>query len=215
MLAAGTGNRFKEKLPKQFFLINNIPVFIRTIKTVIDEKWLGKIILVINNDYKEKYLEYLKEHNINMKMIEIVNGGNHRFDSIKNGLSLVKTKIVIVMEGARPFASKELYRKLIKHENDNVISVFKPVNTSYIIQNGKPIKAIPTNTYVHSVSPKKYNFKMLKETFEDIDYSKNDEYELFKDNMSKFDIVYSESTNIKITNPIDKYIANIFVKSMD
>lgn len=212
ILAAGIGNRFQKELPKQFFLINKIPVFIRTINTVINVKWLKKIILVINQDYEEHYFNFLKAYDIDMKKIKIVYGGDHRFDSIKNAISVVETRLVIIMEGARPFATISLYNKLVNNINDNVVTVVKPVNTGYIIKNGKLVEVIPTNTHVYSVSPKKYNLEAIKRVFENIDYSKSDEYELFKDDISKFDMVYSESTNIKITNPIDEYIANSLAK---
>ena len=48
ILAAGKGKRFSSKMPKQFSLYKNKPLFMHSIDTALKSKLFKKIILVIN-----------------------------------------------------------------------------------------------------------------------------------------------------------------------
>ena len=56
ILAAGKGKRFGSKMPKQFSLYKNKPLFMHSIDTALKSKLFKKIILVINktNKFKKK-----------------------------------------------------------------------------------------------------------------------------------------------------------------
>lgn len=213
MLAAGSGSRFKHEEPKQFFKLNNVPVFIRTLNVVINEKWINKILLTINVEFRNKYIELLDEYKISRDKIHFVDGGNHRLDSIKNTFPYIETDHVIVMEAARPFASTDTYNKVIMNPKDNVISVMESAQTPYIIEGDKLVSVINTKNMALSTTPKKYLSSDLREVLEVIDYSKNDEAEFFLS--KKLGYEFCDSINIKITNPIDRFIAENILKEKE
>ena len=72
ILAAGSGKRFDNKKPKQYFLYKNKELFEHSIEKAIKSKLFKKIILVVDNPKKIK-----KKYNSN---VLIIKGGNERSD---------------------------------------------------------------------------------------------------------------------------------------
>jgi len=109
--AGGSGSRFaaaslKSKL---FAEINNIPVFIRSVKNFIELCPAEQFLLVIKEadrtEFKTCIKQYLPERNINL-----ISGGETRMHSVFNGLQALpeSAKFAAVHDAARPFATPKL-----------------------------------------------------------------------------------------------------------
>lgn len=105
--AAGNGTRFgKEKL---FRLINQEPVFIKTIKQFKKVKELGEIILVVRKDSRKKFEQALKKFGLEAKIVE---GGAERMNSAYRGVKACRGEFVLIHDGARPLVSTDLIKKV-------------------------------------------------------------------------------------------------------
>ena len=101
--AAGAGQRFGGKVKKPFALIDDRPIFIRSIELFISRDDVCQTILVVApDDYevvREKYAA-----NLMFMDIKLVKGGNERFESVKLALDAVDeaAELVAVHDAVRP-----------------------------------------------------------------------------------------------------------------
>lgn len=108
IVAAGSGSRAGTSLPKQFELIGGKPTLLWSIEAFYKSNPHIKIILVL----PKNFIDYWKNSNPDLDY-EIVAGGEQRFHSVQNGLSLIKEEgLVAVHDAARPFISSNLIKSL-------------------------------------------------------------------------------------------------------
>ena len=118
ILTGGKGTRLQLSLPKQFYLLNNKPLFIMTLEKFITHPLIDEVVLVYNEEFKDLYTKYLKEFSYQSK-VKMVAGGETRQLSVYNGLQYLMNKnhsnedIVIIHDGSRPFVSQTLITKTI------------------------------------------------------------------------------------------------------
>ena len=120
ILAAGKGNRFISKIPKQYINYNGKKMIFHSIDKAIQSKLFNKIVLVIRPKDK-KYLKELKN-----KKIKIINGGKERMDSSLKSLNFIKKfnpKKVFIHDAARPDFSVKLLKKLNTKIKNGCISI--------------------------------------------------------------------------------------------
>jgi len=107
--AAGNCTRFgREKL---FSLINKEPVFIRTVKQFKKVKEVKEVVLVVRKDTRKKFEKALKKFKLKVKITE---GGAERLNSAYNGVKASRGDYVLIHDGARPLATPELIKRIIK-----------------------------------------------------------------------------------------------------
>ena len=69
ILAGGTGSRMKQKIPKQFIELNNVPIIIRTLKRMLEVNEFDHICIGIHPDYNNYLQDLLKQYTIDSKKI--------------------------------------------------------------------------------------------------------------------------------------------------
>jgi 2-C-methyl-D-erythritol 4-phosphate cytidylyltransferase len=107
IVAGGIGKRLDSHTPKQFLILGNKPVLMHTLSKF---SHLDKIYLVLPKKYFEKWRALCEKYNFDVKHV-LVEGGENRFSSVKNGLNAINsTDIVLIHDGARPFVKKELIK---------------------------------------------------------------------------------------------------------
>ncbi len=183
LLGAGKGKRFK--FPKSFLKIENYPLYFFPLKTFSNFKEIDEIILAVPKGKEKIVKEEIKKLKINKK-IKVIEGGEERIDSLKNGLLKAKGEIVLIHDVSRPFVPEDLIKRVLKTKGDVVVPFLRVYDTAvYDSQNLKreKIKLIQT--------PQKINKKILLKAIR----------------KSKGKIYTDESTMIKeILNISPKYI---------
>ncbi len=109
VVAGGTGSRMNYELPKQFLLIHDKPVIVHTIEKFISTYPSIKIIIVIHPSWKKYLVDLLNSYQWRNN-VEITEGGETRFHSVKNGLDKIKSAesvLVAVHDAARPLVSSQ------------------------------------------------------------------------------------------------------------
>lgn len=129
ILAAGTGSRFGQDKPKQFFLLKGRPLLYYSINTFIETKKFDKIILVLSQSFIKTGESILKKFFPGNSDIVICEGGETRQHSLKNGVDLAVTlgdhdPIIVSHCAARPILPQK-----IVHENINTVERGHSVNT--------------------------------------------------------------------------------------
>ena len=114
IVAGGKGIRMNSEIPKQFLLLKDKPILMHTIESFrhFDER-----VLVLLQSQIENWNKLCLENNFKIPH-KIVEGGNTRFHSVKNGLENVdNNSIVAIHDGVRPLISENLINSLVRQKN--------------------------------------------------------------------------------------------------
>jgi 2-C-methyl-D-erythritol 4-phosphate cytidylyltransferase len=107
IVAGGAGTRMNEKMPKQFIEINGKPVIIYCFDAFYNYDRSIKFIVSLHPDYFS-HLEKIIGRYPEYSDIKVVKGGETRFHSVKNAVSIIKDEaLVAIHDAVRPLLSIE------------------------------------------------------------------------------------------------------------
>ena len=111
IVAGGTGSRLKTALPKQLVSIQGKPVIVYSIEKFIAFNRNIQVIVSLHKDYFEAFEKI--RHQYHLYEVQVVAGGDTRYQSVKNALAVIGTKVSIigVHDAARPLVSEATIRK--------------------------------------------------------------------------------------------------------
>jgi len=107
IVAGGSGSRMQADVPKQYLELCGKPVLIHSI-TAFAEACDGiRIVVVLPAKQIENWQELCRRYGFTLPH-DITEGGNTRFQSVKNGLSLLSGEgLVAIHDGVRPLVSRQ------------------------------------------------------------------------------------------------------------
>lgn len=185
IVAGGTSQRYggNDKLAETFFDKTVLQHSVDAFSGLVDE------IIVVGN-YK-------------IDGVKCVKGGSTRYESVKNGLSAVSTDcdVVAIHDGARPFVSRMLVKRLLEHALQTRHSAVPYVSATdamwYVAKDRHPISK---EEVVRVQTPQCFNYNMLVEAFNTSTQSNYpDESALFYEKYGQVNLVDGEVTNRKVT----------------
>ena len=212
IVAGGKGLRMGSDLPKQFLPIGGKPVLMHTIEAFHHFDGTMKIILVLPQEQQTYWQELCAKHSFVIEHT-VVDGGETRFHSVKNGLACVNSGLVGVHDGVRPFVSPEVIKRCyelaaIKKAVIPVIDVVETVR--HITETGS--ETVSRNDYKLVQTPQVFDAELLKQAYAQ-EYTP-----FFTDDASVVEamgipvcLVEGNRENIKITTPFDLKISSALV----
>jgi 2-C-methyl-D-erythritol 4-phosphate cytidylyltransferase len=209
IVAGGMGTRMGGDMPKQFLPLNGKPVLYYTIRTFTDTFTDLKTILVLPAVHLETGNELINEY-FSKKNIRVIAGGETRFQSVKNGLSLVEEEsIVFVHDGVRCLLSEQLIRRCydMAFAAGSAIPVITSRDSVRLLKENNS-EVIDRDKVMLIQTPQTFHSKILLPAFQ-IDYKEKftDEATVVEAYGIKVSLVEGEEDNIKITRPIDMLVA--------
>src|SRR5215471_4123124 len=138
IVAGGSGTRMGNVIPKQFLLLKGKPLLWYTIDSFLRAFDDTEIILVLPKDHLVKGEKIISQLNARER-IQLINGGVTRFDSVKEGLKMVKEEsVVFVHDGVRCLVSVPLIRRCYKQalEKGSAIPAVAATDSIRIVKNG-------------------------------------------------------------------------------
>lgn len=208
IVAGGEGKRMNSSIPKQFLLLHNTPILMRTLKQF---SHFEEIVLVLPPFQFEYWKELCSRYNFTQKHILVV-GGETRFQSVKNGLlSIADNTIVAIHDGVRPLTSARLINNLVARSKSGIgVIPIIPVKDSYRkVEGGNSIQ-IDRNNLFKVQTPQCFVTRDIKKAYAQ-NYSSifTDDASVFEANGGKISTLLGEESNLKITNEEDLKIAEI------
>ena len=203
-MAAGTGERMNSDIPKQFIEVNGLPIIIHTYNVFKKIDHLNIYIVLPKTDFKKwsNYInKFIEENDI------IVQGGDHRNISVRNGVNAIKSKngLIGIHDGVRPFLSTELINSLFTEaeKNGNAIPFTQTINSLRKIDGNKNF-SVDRSKYVQIQTPQIFEIKLIKDSLNSIEkISYTDEASLIEELGLDINLVEGEVENIKITTKKD------------
>lgn len=202
-------------VPKQFMELCGKPILVHTIEAFKQAVNTLEIIVVLPEVHIELWKKICFKHNFNISH-QICIGGEKRFHSVKNGLSMISEKcIVAIHDAVRPLVSKDVIIRCFEEAQDkgSAIPVVSIKDSIRIIDGDKSI-ALNREKYKAVQTPQCFKSEIIKKAY-------NCKYkDIFTDDASvaesqgyKMTLVEGNDENIKITTPIDLLYAESLINS--
>jgi 2-C-methyl-D-erythritol 4-phosphate cytidylyltransferase len=211
IVAGGIGKRMNGPVPKQFITIHEKPILYYTIKTFLESYSDLEIILVLPEEYSEMGKEVIDAY-FGYERIQVTFGGETRFESVKNGLKLINEEsIIFVHDAVRCLVTIDLIHRCYEHtlQMGSAIPVIQSKDSVRLInEEDNDNEVIDRDKVVFVQTPQTFHSRILLPAFE-IDYKEKftDEATVIEAFGLKVSLVEGEETNLKITRPIDLFIA--------
>ena len=214
IVAGGTGTRMKGEVPKQFMLLNGKPVIQYSLDAFYAYEASIHIIVVVHPEYTSYWKVLCREYQISVPHI-VVNGGENRFDSVKNGLARIqKDGLVAVHDAARPLINADFIKHLfLTAENFGSSMPGIPLNDTIRKIEGDTSSQLDRNFLRAMQTPQVYMVSELKRAYtQPFRLLYTDEASVMQS--AGFPVYLTEGRpwNIKITNPEDLELAEVLMK---
>ncbi|MBR5885607.1 MAG: 2-C-methyl-D-erythritol 4-phosphate cytidylyltransferase [Alistipes sp.] len=218
IVAGGSGSRMGSAIPKQFALIDGEPILVKTINNFAKALPGAKIIVVL----PATQIDFWKNYSARFRVArhKIVEGGEQRFHSVKNGIEAITdwVDIIAIQDGVRPFASLEMIREAVKCavEHGSAIPVIEAVDSFREVTEDGGSK-ITDRTKLRVVqTPQIFEAGLIRAAYDtDFDISFTDDASVVeRTTPHRVTLCRGERQNIKITTPDDMVIAEAIAKAM-
>jgi 2-C-methyl-D-erythritol 4-phosphate cytidylyltransferase len=221
VLAAGGGNRFGGDTPKQFVNLAGVPVFIRTLQTVLASDLFNHVVLVV----PDGWMEYACEKVASFGLVDVrcISGASTRQASTHNALiflSEFNINKVLIHDSVRPFINSNILTDclLLLEDYDAVDTVVDSPDTIIEASDGY-IKNIPPRSSLKlGQTPQGFKYHLIIKAYEQVDVGAlkvTDDCGVF--NLvfpeRKIGLVAGDPLNIKITYESDLLLANSILQS--
>ena len=217
IVAGGSGNRMKSEIPKQFLKIHGLPILMHTINAFSDYSKSLKIILVLPADQIVFWNQLCAEHSfqVNYTLIE---GGDSRFASVKNGLLSIKDNsgLVAVHDGVRPVIRNEIIAASYSRaaEQGSAVTSVPLKDSIRKVETNGDNAAMDRSVFQLIQTPQTFRLDWMQKAFQT---AYNDQ---FTDCASVLEaagypihLIPGSYENIKITTPEDLRWAEIYLQS--
>ena len=116
--AAGRGVRMGISTPKQFLTLGGVPLFIHALRVLNAAEVVTEIILVVPEADREQCLDEILPPFGFQKVTQVINGGQRRQDSVRNGLDVLgaDTDFVLVHDAVRPFLTRDMINQAVDQD---------------------------------------------------------------------------------------------------
>lgn len=212
IVAGGKGMRMGTDIPKQFIPVGGIPVLMRTIERFHEYDTALNIILVLPKHQQDYWKALCKEYNFNIPHV-IVNGGETRFDSSKNGLAAIPDDaegVVGIHDGVRPFVSLSVIKECFEtaREEYAAIPVLPVTDTIRYIDAHGGGRNVQRSDYRIVQTPQVFDISLLKRAFnQPYQDSFTDDASVVESLGCQVSMVEGNRENIKLTTPFDLKVA--------
>jgi 2-C-methyl-D-erythritol 4-phosphate cytidylyltransferase len=219
VVAGGKGQRMGGALPKQFQLLGERPVIMVTLERLHAIDNTLKFILVLPLEYIALWDELCTKYEFSLP-VTVVAGGNTRFHSVQNGLSMIEDSdeaLVGVHDAVRPFVSQKVLDDAFREAWINGAAI--PMidiqdSVRQIIGAGGASQAVQRDRYRLVQTPQVFRLSLLRKAY-------SQRYvEAFTDDASVVEAmgervyaVEGNRENIKLTTPFDMMVAKTIIET--
>lgn len=210
--AGGIGKRMNSPIPKQFILVKNKPILMHTIERFYHYDKTAQILVTLPKDWWDYWQELTEKFDFKVP-IQLVEGGKERYDSIKSALDFVKGEVVAIHDGVRPCVSEETIAHGVTcaRSGQFVVPVL-PLKESIRKGSFEDSQAMDRSLFFSVQTPQCFPTTVLMKAYEQ-SFSPvfTDDASLVEKLGEKITLINGNPENIKITEPIDLQIIDLFL----
>jgi len=215
IVAGGSGTRMNSVIPKQFLKLDGKPVLMHTITRFAEVNQNIEIIVVLSPDRLATWQQLCNEYQFTIPH-QITENGETRFQSVKNGLALIKESgIVAIHDAARPLVDSKIITTAYKAAEMYGTAVPAIPLTDSIRQIDSTLSiAVDRRKYCIIQTPQCFQTELIKKAYEqEYKFTFTDDATVVEATGEKIRLIDGHSDNMKITNPRDLIIAEALLKN--
>lgn len=214
--AAGTGSRFRGRLPKQFLSLGGVPILSRTAAAFDAIPAVRRIIVAAPAEHHARVRRLLSGLKLRAAW-QVVRGGKERQDSVGNALAALSPVpgVVLVHDAVRPLVSARVIREVIRtaYRHGAAIAAV-PVKDTIRELRGRGSRTLNRDSLRAVQTPQGFRGDLLVRAHRAArrrGFLGTDEASLVERLGVRVRLVAGEYRNIKITTPEDLLLASHFV----
>ena len=220
--AAGSGRRMAAEVPKQYLLVNGVPILEQTLRALLACPDIRGLVVVLDpSDRRADTIESLSD-----PRVFTAAGGIERADSVLSGLKAVAPYAgaddwVLVHDAARPCVSVSVLRELINHTlKGGIGTVLAQASTDTLkrVSSSNRVKeSVDRRVIWRAQTPQMFRLSELETA---LSSALTDQLPITDESMAMelagfpVSILEGPSTNIKVTLPVDLEFAEIILRRM-
>jgi 2-C-methyl-D-erythritol 4-phosphate cytidylyltransferase len=225
--AAGMGTRMapagKKGAPsKQWVEINGAPIVAHTLRVFARNPQITQIVVALRKSEMENFRKMLEKERIAAK-VEMVEGGEHRQESVANALASLKAAkddVVLVHDAVRPFVDDDIISSVIREveKHGAAIAGLPAIDTIKQVERAAEgaiiTSTIPRERVVQAQTPQGFRYELIKRAFDSAiadGFMGTDEASLVERLGESVWVVMGSARNIKITTPSDMELAEFLL----
>ena len=225
--AAGLGTRMaragkKAAASKQFFEIDGVPIIVHTLRVFARNPQVAQIVVALRKSEMEQFSRRLEKERIAGKVM-VVEGGDHRQQSVANALAQLKAApddVVLVHDAVRPFVDDEIIDHVVREveKHGAAIAGLPAVDTIKQVERAAEsaliTSTIPRERIVQAQTPQGFRYELIKRAFDSAaadGFIGTDEASLVERMGENVWVVMGSARNIKITTPGDMELAEFLM----
>ncbi len=217
IVAGGMGTRMQSTVPKQFLLLNGKPVMMHTIEAFAKSSYLPDIIIVLPADFHDHWQYLVDEHQFSIPH-QLVEGGETRFHSVQNALSLIKgpQALIAIQDAVRPLTAVKIIDEAfaLAEKNGNAVVAVKSRDTVRQFTNGNSRHLNREEIYLVQ-TPQIFKASILTKAYQQpFDPAFTDDASVVERSGMNIHLAEGSYYNIKITYPQDIAIAETIQKKL-
>lgn len=207
--AGGKGKRGGTSTPKQYIRFHGKELIVYTLEVFQKCNLVDEIIVAAEPPYFSLLNKIAKDYNLT-KIVQIIEGGEERQDSVNNALKFIKAAdndLISVHDAARPLLPENILTKAINtaREKGNALVCLKARDT--LLKGDQIVKEYIDRSEIYYVqTPQIFRYKDLKKAMKKA-YENNfigtDESMLIKELDIDINIVEGSMLNFKVTTMTD------------
>jgi 2-C-methyl-D-erythritol 4-phosphate cytidylyltransferase len=225
--AAGLGTRMappgkKAAASKQFLEINGTPIVLHTLRVFARNQQVTQIVVALRKSEMDQFRSQVEKEKLAAK-VEMVEGGEHRQQSVANALVHIQAApddVVLVHDAVRPFVDDEIIASVIREveKHGAAIAGLPAVDTIKQVERAAEgaiiTSTIPRERVVQAQTPQGFRYELIQRAFAGATadgFIGTDEASLVERLGESVWVVMGSARNIKITTPADLELAEFLM----
>jgi 2-C-methyl-D-erythritol 4-phosphate cytidylyltransferase len=218
-LAAGAD---RPAAAKQFLTIGGVPVLVHCLRAFLEVRRVAQVLVAVRAAERERVESLLDRYGLDEK-VKVVEGGEHRQESVANALAALvcgEDDVVLVHDAVRPLIDVATIERTIEAVDRfgaaivgmPAVDTIKQVERT--AEGAIVTSTIPRERVVQAQTPQGARFGVLKRAFEEAihdEFAGTDEASVLERAGVEVWVVAGSARNFKITQPGDLELAEFYL----